>query len=533
MQVPIYQGQGVNTNVAYGSRSSGTVMEVANAAERLSARLSGAAGNVAKLYEEKITDETVQAALKDVQEGKIDSNRVAMVARSVYKNTANTALIADVEVSGTQLAKQIENQMTASGKYDVNSFAKSWNSYTKSTLNGIKDLAIKQNVATKLAHIGTQYSGAIGTLQAKQQRDIQTENLKAKIAMDVESLNNAFGVNDGEAVRLQNEISTTLQTMVDAGLIAPNMATLELKKINKGAYLSNLQRGLTTAINNGTAYKYYEQFKAMYHQGILDAKDMEAFRNFIQSSIANDVAVYKQQLQAAETAFKMTELETIDTFNDQLMSGTLTTKDVDTALATGKIDLATHETYTKKINTPKRLMDEPGKLLTFQTHVLDFTEDEIINSPHLTEKSKWDLVKQRRAELKDEGNWLSSQSGREARDRIKRTFNIIEGTLMAQMDFNNKNMQEYDTLYKEFYAEVEALPLDQRASKSISIADRLITKYKTGKEEAKQEKIRLRDEKKKADEKKSSETYGETTGTFMNMLQDKWKSATKVWEDMD
>lgn len=533
MQVPIYQGQGVNTNVAYGSRSSGTVMEVANAAERLSARLSGAAGNVAKLYEDKITDETVQAALKDVQEGKIDSDRVAMVARNVYKNTANTALIADVEVSGTQLAKQIENQMTASGKYDVNSFAKSWNTYTKSTLNGIKDLAIKQNVATKLAHIGTQYSGAIGTLQAKQQREMQTENFKAKIAMDVESYNSAFGVNDQETIRLQNEISTTLQTMVDAGLIAPGTATMELKKINKGAYLSNLQRGLTTAINNGTAYKYYEQFKKMDHQGILDAKDMELFRNSIQSQIANDVGVYKQQLAAAETQFKIGELETIDTFNDELMSGTLTTAKVDQALATGKIDLATHETYTKKINQPKRLVDAPGKLLTFQTHVLDFTEDEIINSPHLTEKTKWDLVKQRRSELKDEGNWLSSQSGREARDRIKRTFNIIEGTLMAQMDFNNKNMQEYDTLYKEFYAEVEALPLDQRASKSISIADKLITNYKTKKEEKHQKKLEERKTKKEQEEKKSKETYGDTTGTFMNLLKDKWNSATHIWDEME
>ena len=531
MQVPIYEKQGINTNVAYGSRASGNLMEVANAAERLSARLGSAAGKVAGLYEERITEETVQAALKDVQEGKIDSDRVAMVARNVYKQTANSALIADVEVSGTQLAKQIENQMTATGKYDVNAFGKSWNAYTKSTLNGIKDIAIKQNVAVKLAQIGTNYSGAIGTLQAKQQREVQTENFKAKLSMDVESYNSAFGVNDQESLRLQNEIATTLQTMVDSGLIAPGTAAMQMKAISKGAYLSNLQRGLTTAINNGTAYKYYENFKKMDHQGILEPKDIEAFRNSIQSSIANDVQVYNQKLQAQETQFKLGELEMIDQFNDNLMAGTLTTKEVDQALATGKIDLATHETYTKKVNQPGRLIDDTNKKLVFQTHVLDFTEDEILNSPHLTDATKWDLIKQRRSEEKDEGNWLSSQSGKEARDRIKRTFNIIEGTLMAQMDFNNKNMQEYDELYKEFYAEVEALPMDQRATKSISIADKLIKDYKIKKEEIKTKRKEEREIKKKEEEKKKSEDS--TTGQFLNMLEDKWNSATKIWDEME
>lgn len=531
MQVPIYQGQGVNTNVAYGSRSSGTVMEVANAAERLSARLSGAAGNVAKLYEEKITDETVQAALKDVQEGKIDSDRVAMVARSVYKQTANSALIADVEVSGTQLAKQIENQMMVSGKYDVNSFAKSWNSYTKSTLNGIKDLAIKQNVATKLAHIGTQYSGAIGTLQAKQQRDMQTANFEAKLELDSESLNSAFGVNDNETIRLQNEIATTLQTMVDGNFIAPGTAALKMKAISKGAYLNNLQRGLTTAINNGTAYKYYSQFKKMDHQGILDPKDIEAFRNSIQGAVANDVQMYKQQLTQMETSIKMTELNTTRDFNEKYIAGTLTGKDIDNALATGRIDLSTHETYTKKVQQTGRLIDDKNKKLMFQTHVLDFTEDEIIDSPHLTNESKWDLIKQRRAEEKDEGNWLSSQSGKEARDRIKRTFNIIEGTLMAQMDFNNKNMQEYDELYKNFYSQVEALPMEQRANKSISIADSLINDYKSKKEQIKKEQKEQREIKKKEEEKKKNESS--SYGTFMNMLENKWKSGTQVWEDFE
>ncbi len=531
--MPEYNKQPINTNVAYGTRSSGTIMEVANATERLSNRLAGAANAVAQAAEPQITDETINLALKDVQEGKIDSDRVSMVARNIYKKTAYSAFIADAEVSGNNLGLGIVQGQEKANKYDVTAFTKSWGAYTKSTLSGITDPDIKQNISAKLAMQGQKFGAQITTLQTAQQRELQSKNFGAKMSMDIEALNAAFGTNPEEAIRLQNEIDTTLQTMVDSNLIAPNVAMLERKKIAKGAYMSNMQRGLTAAINSGDAYKFYNDFKTMDHQGILSNTDIETFRQSIQSQIATDVKVYNNQLAAQETQFKLTELETTNEFNELWMQGELTTTQIDNALATNKIDLATHKTYTDRIQTKGRLVDDTKALLNFQTHILDFTEDDIINSPHLKDSTKWDLIKQRRADIKDENNWLSSQGGREARDRIKRTFNIIDGTLMAQMDFNNKNMQDYDELYRNFYAEVESLPFDQRASKSISIADKYIKQYKTAKIEEKTKRAEARKAKKEAEEKKSEDTYGDTAGKFMNMLQDKWNSATTVWEDME
>ena len=102
---------------------------------------------------------------------------------------------------------------------------------------------------------------------------------------------------------------------------------------------------------------------------------------------------------------------------------------------------------------------------------------------------------------------------------------------MAQMDFNNKNMQEYDELYKNFYSQVEALPMEQRANKSISIADTLINDYKSKKEQIKKEQKEQREIKKKEEEKKKNESS--SYGTFMNMLENKWKSGTQVWEDFE
>lgn len=533
MTVPEYQKQQINTNVQYGSGGSNTLMNVASATDRLAGRLAGSADTVARFAEPKITEETINKALQDVKEGKVDSDNVSLVARDVYRKTAHSAFIADTEVSGNELGLNIIKGQEALNKYDINAFTKSWDAYTKSTLSGITDPDIKQSVASKLAKRGQLFGSQIVTLQTKQQREIQNGNFEAKLAMDTESLNAAFGTNPEEAIRLQEEIDNTLQVMVGSNLIAPNMALLKRKQIAKGAYLTNMQRQLTTAINSGDAYKFYKDFKNMDHQGILSPADIETFRQSIQSQISTDVKVYNNELQAQETQFKMTELETTNEFNEMLIQGELTTDAIDNALATNRIDVATHKTYTDKLQVKDKLIEDTSKVLMFQAHILDFTEDEIISSPHLKNSTKWDLIKQRRSEQSDEANWLSSQSGKEARDRIKRTFNIIEGTMMAQMDFNNKNMQDYDELYRNFYAEVESLPFDQRASKSISIADKYIKEYKAGKEEATRIRREQREAKKREDEKKAESTYGSTTGKFMNMLEDKWNSATKVWEDME
>ena len=532
-EIPVFQKQQVETGTQFSAGGAGIIREQASASERLQARLSGGVRAAQELMMPIVTEETQKKALEDVKAGNIDSKNVALVAQDVYRRTAESSFLADVEVGAKQLGTNLVNEQTLAGRYDANAINSSWDSYVKGTTSGIKDVAVKTSIETRLAKMGQQFQAQVATLQTNQQRQMQYKNLSAKLEMDTTSLKAAIGVNPEDTLRLQQEIDATLQTMVDSNLIAPNVATSERKKIAKGAYLSNMQRNLTTAINSGDAYKFYSDFKNMDHQGILSNTDIETFRQSIQSQIATDVKVYNNQLSAQETQFKLTELETTNEFNELWMQGELTTTQIDNALATNKIDLATHKTYTDRIQTKGKAVDNSTALLQFQTHVLDFTEDEIINSPHLTDKTKWDLIKQRRSEQEDEANWLSSQGGKEARDRIKRTFNIIDGTLMAQMDFNNKNMQDYDELYRNFYAEVEALPFDQRSSKSISIADKHIKQYKEAKATVTLERKKEREEKKKADEKKSESTYGETTGKFMNMLEDKWNSATRVWEDFE
>ena len=536
MEMPVYQGRDrINTSVQYGGGSmTNSIMNQANASERLMARLKGNTQQITSEFDPLITEETVQKALKDVQEGKVDSESVAAVAQNVYRKTAAGALQADVEVQGHNIGKSLENQMKATGKYDVNAFTQSWGAFTNATTSGIKDPVIRSGIEGSLNNMGAKFTGSIGALQAEQQRALQTENFKAKLSMDVESLNSAFGVNNDEAVRLNNEISKTYNLMIEANLISPGMAQLEQKQIAKGAYISNIERGLTNAVNNGTAHRFYSQFKNADHLGILTPGDVEAIRSKVQSNIAADVNIYKNQLTQMQTSMAMTELQTSREFNERYIEGTLTPELVDQALRTNKIDMGTYDNYMKKVNQGGRIADDESKKLLYQVHVLDFTEDEIMDSPHLTNESKWNLIKQRRSEEGDQTNWLSSQNGKEARDRIKRTFNIIDGTLMSTMDFNNDNMRAYDDMYKKFYSEVESLPLEQRASKSLSIADKLVADFNETKNKEKETTRQKREEKKKAEEEKKAAAYGDSTyGKFMNMLENKKNQAIQIWEDFE
>jgi len=164
------------------------------------------------------------------------------------------------------------------------------------------------------------------------------------------------------------------------------------------------------------------------------------------------------------------------------------------------------------------------------------TEDEILNSPYFTLETRTKLLAKRDSEMADAENWLGTQDGREARRRIRESFNIIDGTMLAALDFANDNMKDYDRMYRDFFGQVQALPLDQRATKSIEIADNLLINYNQGKEQEKTDRREKRVQKKKEEEKQAEKDYNSSmTGQFMNMMKTGWKDtdAAKILEDLE
>lgn len=526
---------GVDTSVRFQS-GAGSILDTANASERLSARLSGTAGTILKAAAPTITKETQEQAIKDVEAGNVNSESVASVARHVYTQTANAALLADVEVSSKSLGKGLVDKQTEANSYNVDSFNTEWNGYKKGTLESIKDVTIRKNVEQTLDKQGAVFSSQIATLQTKQSLKLQSENLLAKLNMDNDSLKAAFGVNDEEAVALTESIESTLATMVASNLIAPNTALSKRKQIFKGVYLAKQERDFTTALNNGTAHKFYKSFKTADHKGVLDSKDIVTFRNSMISQITNDVKLHDLQIKQEEDEQEIINKDTINEFNTAYIAGDLTPTEINEALANNKITITQHKEYLTKVNDSGALVNNTTKLLTVSSHLLDITEQEIIDSPDFTNSTKFDLLTKRRAEAEDEGNWLATQSGREGRRRIRENFNIIDGTMMSRLDFKNNTMREYDDMYRSFFAQVEALPLEQRANKSIEIADNLLKAFQQKKEDAKLAKVKKAEEDKAKAKAKATKDYNNSvTGKFMNMLHNKWSStdAKKIQEQFE
>lgn len=534
--IPIFKKANVSTDVSFQSGAR-NILDTANANERLQGRLQGLTRAAFKTVgAQAITEETRVQALQDVRDGNVNSEAVSIIARETYRNTANKALMASVEVGAKTVGSELVREQQLKNDYNVNTFNRSWNGYVKGTTSGIKDILIKKNVENQLAKMGQAFSGQVATLQTSQIRALQKEDLTAKLSMDTDTLKASFGISEIATLEASQSIDSTLETMVASNLIAPNTAEVKRRQIYKDVYLSGQQRDFSEALNNGTAYKFFDKFKKANHHGIIDEQDIIKFRDSMLSQITTDVKVYDSQLKEETRVWEAKNKDTTDDFDRKWVNGELEPTMIDNALSNNDITIIQHKAYQIKANDSGPLIDNGAKLLTVTTHLLDVTEDEILTSPDFTNATKTDLILKRRTEIEDEANWLSTQSGHEARRRIREAFNIIEGTMMSKLDFNNTTMREYDDVYRKFFGEVEALPVEQRAAKSIFIADKYLTLHSERKEAEKIAKVQARAQKKEDEETKKKEVYDDSiTGQFMNLLQDKWNStqAAKIVEEFD
>jgi hypothetical protein len=292
--IETYKRDNINTNVQYGSNSN-TIMNVANGGERLMARLGNASQSVRQALEPVVTEQTVQKALQDVQDGNINSESVALVARDTYKKTAQASVMADIEVSSTQLGDNILLGQEQSNRYDANAMNKSWEAYTKSTLQGITEPSIKASVANKLNEQGRKYFGKVATLQNKQELNKQKTSLLAKLELDSNGLKNSLGVNDEDALKYQQEIDNTFSLLVGSNLMGADEVVKKRQEINKDAYLNGTQREFKSALSQGKGQQYIDQFDKSKHGGVIDDLEKLRFKNVLEGQLADVLRKQKAQ----------------------------------------------------------------------------------------------------------------------------------------------------------------------------------------------------------------------------------------------
>ena len=317
-EIPTFQRSNIDPTVRFGTGVAGVIREQASASERLQARLQGDIRQIAALAQPVITEETKQQAIQDVADGNIDSRSVALVAQDVYKRTAESAFMADVEVGAKDLGTRLVNEQTLAGRYDTKAINSSWNEYIKGTTSGMKDVEVKSSIEKRLLKMGQQFQAQVATLETTQQRGLQKKNLTAKLDMDTEELKKATGINPERTIELQTEIARNIITLTQANFISPAEAESLHTSINKEAYVDHTQREFKQALTQGleSAEKFVQKFDKS-KQPMLDEKEKLITINSFRSQMSD----LKRDVKNTQTSVVKTNTLDVDAGIRVLNSG--------------------------------------------------------------------------------------------------------------------------------------------------------------------------------------------------------------------
>jgi hypothetical protein len=515
MAIPRFQASGVR--VETGAQG---LFSQAQTSQTLADSISQFKNIAVDLGYKEATQRTKEKALKDVSEGKMDTESVAITLRDTYRQTAQTAFASKLKINSAEFANDLQFSQEETGDYNTEQFTQAWAGYEKGVLSEITDPTLRAIAKQDLQITGMTASKQIKTKEIKQNRDEQSTNITNGIQIESENLNQFYGVDNALAQNAMNNINTMVDNAVKGNLMTVNEGIAKKRIVMKNAYSTNIKREFSTAINDGQAYKYYDKFKKSDQSQVLNIDEKQKLMERMLIDIKTNNTVAKQEQDQFEAEEKVIYDDTINELNTKWINNDLTETELKDLLINDKIKNTDYMDYVKKINDTGAIADNSGELLKFETHLLEFSEEDILESPFFTNKTKQSLVNKRLEVIGDKENWLNTQTGRVARERIRTSFNILDGTMMAKLDFNNQNMRDYDDLYRSFYSEVQSLPLEQRELKALTIADKLLTTYQKKIQDEKLKKIEKRETEKKAKEEKAIQDKKDSvSGKFWNLFE--------------
>jgi len=466
--IPVYEGQNVAPQLNITDNTRQGLQVVADASDRLLSRLSGVIGAFKPIAEKQLSEDTINKALTDVEEGKVDSESVALVAEDLYRQTARSALTAKMQNNSYLYGESVLQNQKASNRYDVESFTKNYDAYANKTLNGIKDPSIRYEVEQTLAKERNKYASTITALQIKQQTDNMKADFEANLKLKAQDMSKSWGVNNDEVVKSYTQIEKTLGLMVTNGMISEGEADLKLKEITDAGYVEAELRAFR---NSDNPTKFLEEFRKNEYgldNETLD-KTIQRMQNVMRSQI-QDRTILSDQAEKEHESFVKNSKNSI---NYKLVQGTLTEDDINGALALGIINRSEYDDLRVRMKTPG--VDKSDDATYFQYRAnLDHTSIEAITQEQsLSRQDKEKLI----TALNSEENQMRAQ----AYDEIDNRFGMFKGTLMSKLDFNNDNGRDYAIVKREFFDKTQELkPEDQTPSKYVELARQILKEYDAG-----------------------------------------------------
>ncbi len=305
--------------------------------------------------------------------------------------------------------------------------------------------------------------------------EIARKEQSAKVELGLELIEtegqNAASEGDEEAiVKNLNEYNQLLTMSESAGLIKPGETTARMGKYTKvlrtGVYMGEFMR----ALDNGEAVDYVAKFSKAKDKNFTPTERQEIVSDMIKNmNQVNNLETKARKADDDERKIRYAKTENEATL--LALTGDLDVDYLTTKLKDDSIDPKLARMLEKTAKSKGVQYDDESQLLEYSLDLLSFSESEIATDETLTKKTRIALIDQRRKLVENEGDWRNSQSGREAVRRIKAEYGLVDG-LIAQLD-PEKAKRAGRTL-TSLYESVESLPLEERATKAILMADNLI-----------------------------------------------------------
>ena len=519
-QLPRYQGGQVQLG------QSGTAMAYRAQANTIDSFVQGIqglkSGVIQQMANVSATEGEAQAII-DVADGKLKQESLWTAYGKAYNNASQAAYQANVSLDMKNTATKLATEY----KNEPEKFRAAFDAYGKKTIAGVQSELNQAITGVAFKQYG---DAAYAKLTTDKQASIDASNKKSLEAyVNLMQDDYMAATTSGDFVRSANaltNINALYAQMVNQNYISEGEVAYANTQLQSKAYTQFTLSEFNNAVDKTDFIDKFQQDK----HPMLNATQISELDKALKARIKSDNAMYKEEQDMEEFDIIQTQTDTERAYNNSLISGTLNQDALDQSFKVGELSFSAYDRLSKGVANPGISYDHEPTYLKTSRYLAEMSDDEIVAQDNLTYKTRRQLLADRKVALTKRLKWTTTENGREALRRVKSKFGILEGTLMAKIDFENTNMKNYDKMHQALYDELMELPEDQREDKALNIATRLINKYE-GNEASKQaEQKEIRERKIKETAQNKANTFN--SGYFELFKQNVFGTEKKPWEEM-
>ncbi len=443
-----------------------------------------------------LTKKQVDTQLEDLQ-AKQEYDGWGDIYRNSYKDTFDSSYSNTV----TNNANAVAGMMSAGSNGSSSNFIKSWNSYANSIVKTAPTPALAATAKMSLTKQGsTEYKKLATAEYAKDYKQREASSKEVLEFLETE-YNTAYATGSkGEMDRAQSQFSHALNSAVTQGFLTTSQASVRLHTAKQDATISRFKTDFSQALNGGknTAKVLKETYGSKEFQKLPQKKKDDLMKTLYSEMKDKDTRERQAKKDIDDFQTEQQEIEYRDTLKS-IYSGDGSLAAINKAETKGELSQSDATSLRKTLSEGSRAFSDQQTITWYSmdANLADATESDIYEDVSLTWDDKTALIEKRESLLTTkEYKWTTTQNGREARSRIKRHFGFQEGTMMAQIDLNNKTQKAFNDIMVDMFDHISSLPEDEQNKAAIPYANQLLAEYTQGLTDAKENKIKLKREQK-------------------------------------